>query len=176
MAADIGKVFEKELKKVFDILKDTRHVGYHRLSDTGAAGSIVAEQPSDYLFALPPGCVNLLDNQRLMLLEVKASEKHHTLGKAMMTASQRGAIARYRFMLNLPYLILFWDTQDGVIQLWDGHSILGDKNISKLEMLAQWPDCGVISKLRHKVVAQHLIDYFKIPAGADTLSAAQRRT
>jgi len=174
MAADIGKVFEKEIRKVFVILKDQRHVAWHRLLDTGAAGNTVGEQPSDFLLGLPPGCTNLLDNQRLMLLEVKASEKHHTLGKAMMTPSQRGAIARYRQMLNIPYVILFWDTQDGVIQMWDGAAILGEKNINKRDMLAQWSDCGVISKLRHEVVAKYLIEYFQIPAGAATLAAALR--
>lgn len=175
MAASIGKVFEKEFRKVLTLLKEERHVAFHRLSDTGAAGTVVAEQPSDYILGLPEGCANLYEGQRMMLLEVKASEEKHSLGKSMMTASQRGAIARWYGLANLPYLILFWDAQLGTMQLWNGSAILGEKNIHKRDLLAQWGDCGVVNKLRYEAVAQYFIEYFKIPAGAATLCAAQRR-
>lgn len=169
MAADIGKVFEKEVVKVFNLLKAQYLVGWHRLTDTGAAGSIVSAQPSDYILALPRGSSNLLDEQRLMFLEVKASEKHHTLGKAMVRPSQRGAIATFRKVLSVPYLILFWDAQLGVLQLWDGIAIASDTNINKRDMLAEWSDVGSINRLLTQRVVDHLVDYFHIPKMAYTL-------
>lgn len=169
MAADIGKVFENEMKKVFDVLKESHLVAVQRFSDTGAAGSVVAEQPSDYLVGLPEGCINLHKGHRLMFLEVKASEKHATLQKAAVKPSQRGAVARFRYLLNIPYLILFWDTQRGVLQLWDGIAIMDDR-LSKVHMLAEWSDCGTINRLRRDFVAQRIIEYFQIPAKAVTLA------
>lgn len=169
MAASIGGVFETEIQKVFKQLKESHLVGWHRLSDSAAAGSIVAAQPSDYLLALPPGSVNLLDSQRLMFLEVKASEAKSTLGKDMVRPAQRGAIGHFRLLLDLPYLILFWDAERGTIQMWDGVAVQLDARISKLHMLAEWQGCGTVNRLRHDTVAQYLVDYFQIPSKADTL-------
>ena len=169
MAADIGKVFEKEMVEVFKLLKAQYLVGWHRLTDSGAAGSIVSAQPSDYIMALPPGSSNLLEGQRMMFLEVKASEEYHTLGKSMVRASQRGAINSYRYLLNIPYLILFWDAQLGVMQLWDGIAIHGEKNIHKRHMLVQWEGVGSINKLIKQRVVDLLVDYFRIPKMAVTL-------
>ena len=169
MAADIGKVFEKQMVEVFKLLKEQYLVGWHRLTDTGAAGSLVAAQPSDYIMALPPGSSNLLGEQRLMFLEVKASEEYHSLGKAMVRPSQRGAILTYRYLLGIPYLILFWDAQLGVMQLWDGIAIQGEKNINKRHMLAQWADMGSINKLITQRVVDRIVEYFRIPKKTDTL-------
>lgn len=169
MAADIGKVFEKEMVQVFKLLKEQYLVGWHRLTDSGAAGSIVSAQPSDYIMALPPGSSNLLEGQRMMFLEVKASEEYHTLGKAMVRPSQRGAILSFRYLLNIPYLILFWDAQLGVLQLWDGIAIQGEKNIHKRHMLAQWEDIGSINRLLRQRVVDHLAEHFRIPKMAYTL-------
>ena len=169
MAADIGKVFEREIVKVFKMLKEQHLVGWHRLSDSGAAGSMVEAQPSDYILALPRGSSNLLDEQRLMFVEVKASEKNHTLGKAMVRPSQRGAIATYRYLLEIPYLILFWDTQLGVLQLWDGIAVHGEKNINKRDMLAEWSDVGSINRLITQRVVDHLVEHFRIPKMTYTL-------
>lgn len=172
MAASIGKVFEKEMVIVMRMLFDQRLFSYHRLTDTGAAGSIVAEQPSDYLIGLPPGSGNLLAGQRLAFLEVKASEEHHKLGKSMVRPAQRRAIACYRFLLDIPYYILFWDAQDGVIQLWDGQAVMSDR-LDKSLMLAEWSGIGVINKLQRQRVVDHLADYFQIPPKADTLHKAR---
>lgn len=169
MAASIGKVFEKEMVIVMRMLFEQRLFSYHRLTDTGAAGSIVAEQPSDYLIGLPPGSTGLLDSQRLAFLEVKASEEHSKLGKAMVRASQRRAIACFRHLLQIPYYILFWDAQNGVIQLWDGQAVMTDR-LEKAHMLASWEGVGVINKLRRQAVVDHLVDYFQIPPKADTLN------
>lgn len=168
MAADIGKVFEREIQKVFAKLKASHLVGYQRFSDSGAAGSVVAEQPADYLVGFPPGS-QLRANQLLAFVEVKASEVHHTLGKAMVRPGQRGAISWFRHLLGIPYYILFWDTQRGVIQLWDGIAIHGEARISKQHMLAEWEGCGSINRLRHDAVAAYLVEHFQIPPAAVTL-------
>ena len=169
MAADIGKIFENEMKEVFKLLKEQHLVGWHRLTDTGAAGSLVSAQPSDYIIALPPGCSNLLEGQRMMFLEVKASEEYHTLGKSMVRPSQRGAIMSFRYLLNIPYLILFWDAQHGVLQLWDGIAIHSERNINKQHMLAQWDGIGSINRLLRQRVVDRLAEHFRIPKMAYTL-------
>lgn len=169
MAASIGGVFEKEMVIVMRMLFTQRLVSFHRLTDTAAAGSIVADQPSDYLLGLPAGCQNLHEGQRLCFLEVKASEKYSTLPKAAVRPSQRGAIGRFRFLLGIPYYILFWDAQNGVMQLWDGLAVHDTDRIDKKFLLATWPNVGVINKLQRQRVVDLLADYFRIPLHGDTL-------
>lgn len=173
MAADIGKIFENEFSKVLKLLKETHLVASHKLTDTGSAGNVVSAQPSDYLMGLPPGSKVPLNDQRLFFVEVKASEKHATLGKAMMRPAQRGAIAQYRYLLDLPYLVFFWDAVGGRIQLWDGVAIMGEKNISKKHMLVEWADVGSY-RLRTEFVAQQITDHFLIPLASDTLAKIQQ--
>lgn len=173
MAASIGKVFEREMGKVVRLLTETRAVGLVRFPDSGDAGSLISAQPSDYLLGLPPGCVNLHDGQRVMFLEVKASEKEHKLGKAMMRPAQRGAIAKFRYLLNIPYFILFWDAQEGVLQLWDGIVIHNERNIHPSMMLAEWKGCGSYTRLNTQAVANYIGDYFQIPLTKDTLAKAR---
>lgn len=169
MAAHIGKVFENELTKVFNILKAKHLVAWHRLTDSAAAGNLVAAQPSDYLVGFPPGS-QLLNDQRLVFLEAKASESYGGLKKAMVKAPQRGAIGSYRLVLGIPYLLLFWDAQAGNMELWDGIGVMRDTKININDRLAVWPNVGVINKLRHEVVAEHLVDHFRIPLSSDTLA------
>lgn len=173
MAASIGKVFEREMAKVVKLMLETRAVGLVRFPDSAAAGTLISAQPSDYLLGLPPGSKNLLDGQRLAFLEVKASEEHHKLGKAMVRPAQRGAIAKFRYLLGVPYYILFWDAQDGVIQLWDGIAIHGEGNIKKSMMLAEWSGVGTINRLNTERVAGLIADYFHIPSIKDTLTKAR---
>lgn len=169
MAAHIGGVFEKELQKVFELLKERHLLGWHRLADTGAAGSIIAAQPSDYLVGLPDGSLSPYSG-RLVFLEAKASESKDSLGKAMVRPAQRGAILRFRHLLGIPYLILFWSAGTGRLQLWDGIAVHGEKNISKHHLLAEWESCGTVNRLRHDVVAKHLAAYFQLPSAAATLA------
>jgi len=173
MAASIGGVFEKEMVIVMRMLFEQRLVSFHRLSDTAAAGSMVAAQPSDYLLGLPAACQNLQEGQRLCFLEVKASEEHSSMPKAAVRASQRGAIGRFRFLLGIPYYILFWDAKNGVIQLWDGLAVHDTDRIDKKFLLATWPDVGVINKLRRQRVVDFLVDYFRIPSHGDTLNKSR---
>lgn len=174
MAADIGKVFEREMTEVFKLLKEQYLVGWHRLTDTGAAGSVVSAQPSDYLLGLPPGSITGRDGQRMLFMEVKASEVHHKLGKAMVRPAQRGAVGTFRYMLDIPYFILFWDTQMGVLQLWDGIAVQGEKNMDKRHMLAQWADIGCINKLIRQRVVDHIVAHFHIPRSAVTLEKVRQ--
>lgn len=169
MAADIGAVFEGELVKVFSLLKETHLLAWHRFADTKSAGSVIAEQPSDYLLGLPPGSAGPLDGQRLFYLEAKASEKYHTLQKAAVKSAQRGAIARNRHLNQLAYLIFFWDTQLGVIQVWDGEAVMSDR-LDKQYLLTTWENCGTVTRLATKVVVQHMIEHFQIPPAAATLA------
>lgn len=166
----IGGVFEGEIQKVFNILKKAHCLGWHRLSDTAAAGSVVAAQPSDYLVGLPPGSRSPLLSQRLMFVEVKASEVETKLGKAMLRPAQRGAIHYFRLMLNIPYLVLFWSASTGRIQMWDGLAIHGEGRMNKSHMLIEWDACGTVNRLRHDAVAQYLADYFQLPPAAATLA------
>lgn len=159
--------------KVFKILFASTLAAHHRLADSGAAGTVIAEQPSDYLLGLPPGCSNLINGQRLCFIEVKASEVKHSMPKDAVRSSQRGAIGRFRALLGIPYFILFWDAQLGVIQLWDGMAIHDNDRIDKAYLLATWSDVGVINRLRHEVVATKITEYFQIPSSVITLNKAR---
>ena len=171
MATDIGKIFEKEIQKVFRALRESHLLGWHRLADTGAAGgSIVAAQPSDYLLALPAGARSPLAGQRLFFCEVKASEKNSTLTKQAMQPAQRGAISFYRELLKLPYLVLFYDAERGVIQVWDGAAVVQEERISKSYLLASIENAGHGIKLNADVVSRGLADYFALPSMATTLA------
>ena len=172
MAAHIGKVFENELTKVLKLLKETHLVGYHRLADTGAAGNMIASQPSDYLVALPPGSRSPLADQRMFFLEVKASEIETSLKKDMIRPSQRGAVGSFRVLLNIPYLILFWSSATGDMELWDGVAVQ-DARINRAHRLAVWRNTGVINKLRTEAVAAMIVDHFAIPLASDTLKSSR---
>lgn len=170
MAQDIGKIFEKELEKVFRSLKESHLLGWHRLADTSAAGgSIINAQPSDYLLALPPGSRSPVDGQRLLFVEAKASEKHRSLTKGAMQPSQRGAVSLYRVMLQLPYLVLFWDAANGSLQVWDGAAAVDEARISDRYQLAEFNGVGAGIRLNTERVAEVLAGWFDLPGKAKTL-------
>jgi len=170
LATDIGKIFEKELEKVFRSLKETHLLGWHRLADTGSAGgAIISAQPSDYLLALPPGSVSPRDNQRLFFVEVKASEKNRLLSKAAMQPAQRGAISFYREMLQLPYLVLFYDVENGEVQVWDGAAVVQEARIDPIFILARFKSVGYAHKLNQDAMRAALIGYFDLPQAAETI-------
>jgi hypothetical protein len=161
----IGHIFEAELQKVFRQLGESHLLQWHRFPDTRAAGSIIAEQPSDYIIGLPPGSRG---EQRLFFLEAKASEKDKKLQKGAIRPAQRGAIHRFRYLLDLPYLVIFWNSDEGFIELWDGIAIVDDR-LDVKHRLAKWPDCGTVNKLRTAHVAACLSSYFLIPSSSATL-------
>lgn len=158
---DIGKCFEQEFRKVLLQLQASYGVAFHRLADSMAAGSIIAEQPSDYLMAVPNGT----QEQRFWFIEVKASQKHSKLQKSMVRPAQRGAICRFRRKLGIPYFILFWDWNGGRIELWDGLSVVQEANLSVKDRLAEWPNCGSMGKLNVDVVARLIANHFNILKG-----------
>lgn len=173
MATDIGKIFEKEIQKVFRALRESHLLGWHRLADTGAAGgSIVAAQPSDYLLALPPGSKSPLGGQRLFFCEVKASEKKPALTKQAMQPAQRGAVSFYRELLGLPYLVLFYDAERGVLQVWDGSAVVQDEKINSRHLLAALECAGCGIRLNQERVGAFLVNFFEMPAAALTLASS----
>lgn len=168
MAADIGKVFETELEDVFRVLKAAHLMAWHRFPDTHSAGGaqIIQPQPSDYLLGLPPGSWLPLDklqkDQRMVLFEAKASEKHTGLKKAAVRAEQRGFINVYSGLLHLPYLICHYSTVSGTMQVWDGRAIMNDR-ISEAEHLLFEFSAGVGRKLHRAKVAEALAGFFHLP-------------
>ncbi len=171
MATDIGKLFEKGIQGVFNALKESHLVGWHRLADTGSAGgSFIQGQPSDYLLALPPGSRSPLDGQRLMFVEVKASEKEQFLTRKAMKPAQRGAICYYRQLLKLPYLVVFYDAHRGSLQVWDGLAIPGTGKLDRSHCLVQFDEVGHGPKLNESKVSSLLVEWFQIPHKSGTLA------
>lgn len=169
MAADIGKIFERELQAVLRSLKESHLLGWHRLTDTGAAGSIVQAQPSDYLIALPFGSRGLF-GQRLIFMEAKASLKKRSLTKQAMQPAQRGAIQFYRELLRLPYLVFFYAAERGALQIWDGAAVVQEEKINQEYLLTELEDAGFGMKLNKDKVANHLAEFFELPCKTETLT------
>jgi hypothetical protein len=171
VATDIGKLFEKEFVKALRSLRDSHLLGWHRLTDTGAAGNVVAEQPSDYLLAVPPGAALPGSDQRMAFCEAKASEVNAKLTKAAMKPAQRGAIAHFRMLLTIPYLVVFYDATGGKLQIWDGAAVMKDR-LDKAGLLAQYQDIGLGMHLNQVALRQALIDFFKLPDKQQILAAS----
>ncbi len=170
---DVGKAFEKGFKQSLKILTDRHLVAHTRLTDSTAARTLVSDVPCDYLLGLPRGS----KVEGLVMVELKGSEKKTTLDRSMMTASQRQAIVRYRDMLHIPYFILFWDSINGTLQLWDGIVVVREqKSIDRRDLLAQWDRVGWLRKLDSERVADLLSEHFSIPPLSSTLSTSERRT
>lgn len=173
MAKDIGKLFEKELEACFRILKEQFLLGWHRLPDTGAAGgNIIQAQPSDYLLMLPPGSRVFGDGQRVVFLEAKASEKKGSLTRAAMQPSQRSAVALYSGVLRLPYLIFFYDAQDGALEVWEGVSVLGAGRMDPEHRLARFSNVGTGAKLNRDLLSTLLSCWLALPDRRVTLSSS----
>ena len=179
MAADVGKVFESELETVFKQLKESHLLGWHRFPDTHSAGGeqIIQPQPSDYLLGLPHGSqlplCNAQADQRMVLFEAKASEKHRTLQKSAVRAEQRGFIHFYAGMLQLPYLICHYSTVSGTMQLWDGRAIMRER-LSQADHLLFEFTAGAGRKLHKHKVAEELMQFFHLPEKHETVKLYQQ--
>lgn len=172
MATDIGKLVEKELETVFRALKESHLLGWHRLPDThSAGGQLIGEQPSDYLVALPPGSHSPLNDQRLLFVELKASEKYTSFNKSMMQPAQRGAVNLYRLVLQLPYLILFYSAKSGTLQVWDGEVAVSETRIDKLSPIIAFENVGEGARLNEQAFSKALSDLFQLPPKSKTLAA-----
>lgn len=170
MAVDIGKVFEKELEKVFRSLEKSNLLGWHRFVDTGTAGGMVAAQPSDYLMMLPADSQSPLSGQRMLFVEAKASEKKPALTRAAMQPSQRRAISLYRMMMQIPYLVFFWDAEQGVMQIWDGEAVIGEGRVDPAYKLAEFHDIGAGLRLNTERLAACLAEWFSLPEKSITIA------
>jgi hypothetical protein len=170
VSTDIGKIFEKELEKVFRSLEKSHLLGWHRFVDTGTAGGIVAAQPSDYLVALPFGSLSPLCEQRMMFVEGKASEKKSSLTRAAMQPSQRRAISMYRMMMQIPYLVFFWDAELGVVQVWDGEAVIGEGRVDPAYKLAEFHGIGAGLRLNTEKLAAALAEWFELPDKTGTIA------
>lgn len=152
MSTDIGKIFEKQLEKVFNRLKGTHLLGWHKFADSASAGgAFVQEQPADYLLAPPPQGE---EPAKMLFLEAKASEKHRRLQKAMLRPAQRGAIHFYGELLGQTYIVLFWDVEGRRLELWDGIVALSDRRDK--QPMQVWESISVGTKLDIEKVAEAL--------------------
>lgn len=169
MATDVGKIFEGELEGSFQALKASHLLGWHRFPDSHSASQVIQPQPSDYLLGLPAGSRLPLDGtaQRLVFLEAKASEKHRSLQKTAVRASQRGFIHFYAGMLQLPYLIAHYSTLTGALQLWDGRAVMADR-LDKARLLAE-VEVGDGRKLRSAAVQAAFVAFFHLPDKCKTV-------
>lgn len=179
MAQDVGKVFEQELEAVFKQLKDSHLLGWHRFPDTHSAGGeqIIQPQPSDYLLGLPYGSRLPLGEpagqQRMVLFEAKASEKHSSMRKSAVRPEQRGFIHFYAGMLNLPYLLCHYSTVSGTLQLWDGRAVMKDRLSVADDLLFEF-SAGDGRKLHKDKVAEELAGFFCLPDKLKTVRLYQQ--
>lgn len=123
-SSQIGKYFEGAVEESMKALANQQVLCWYRLADSGSTGgkSAISSQPADYLV----GCAG-----ESYMLEVKSSAKHPTMQKSLMRPSQRNAIHRWACAHALPYYILFWSYQTGMVQLWDGREVLsGDRGLN----------------------------------------------
>ena len=179
MATDIGKVFEDELEKVFKSLKASHLMGSHRLPDThSAGGNILQPQPSDYLIGLPPGASvpsagRGTNPQRLIFFEAKASEKHKSLQKSAVRPEQRGFIHFYTGMLQIPYIICHYSAVNGMMQFWNGASVM-DARLDKGQHLLTEFKAGSARKLDIDKCALTFIEFFSLPDKRKTVKLYNR--
>lgn len=174
LATQIGDYFEGVVKDALKVMAARTSVCWYRLSDTGSAGgrAHIGSQPADFLLA---SC------KQAVMLEVKASATHDDLTKSLMRPAQRLAIHQWSVENELPYLVLFWSFDTGIVQLWDGKEVLSaDRKLNKERALLGSTEVGEpgswsVDKL---ALAQLLLD--NIPAVpvselADVISLAHKK-
>lgn len=178
MATDIGKIFENQLQGALNKLKARHWIYWHRFPDTtSAGGSIIQNQPSDYLLGIPEGASIMAGTQqRTALFEAKASEKYATLPKAAVKPGQRGHIHRWAGLCNLPYQIIFWSQPAGVVEIWDGMGVVNaksrlDKRFRLLvsEPLSKGPD------IDDEKLCEVLAEFYSLPQGSEVVESYQQR-
>ena len=173
MSADIGDVFEKQLQDVFRALNQEHLLQWHAFPDhKRSAGGAIPNQPSDYLIGLPPGSSY---PQRMLFLEAKASDKHDSLQKSMIRASQRGFINTWGGLVSLPYLVVFYSAPSNTLELWDGQCVTRPRLSKKDYLLAELKNAGSGRILNKETVIEFLIKHFALPPKAITLNEYQRR-
>lgn len=111
----IGSDFEKTLRGVFSSLSKSHGFTHHKLTDTAAAGSMVAAQPSDYL---------VYSGGEVAFLEAKASQTHNKMQMGLLQPAQRGAIKMWAQMLRCRYYIVFHSEKTDEAHILDGAEFL----------------------------------------------------
>lgn len=108
----IGAEFEKYVEAVLRQLARTYAVKHHRFVDSKAAGNFVSAQPADLIVFTHPG--------KATFVELKASNKHSTLQRSMLSPSQRGTVLHEGGVLGVPYLILLLDVKNDLVKGYNG--------------------------------------------------------
>jgi hypothetical protein len=108
-------------KKLEDSIQDhakerMAHYGVflHRFYDTRTAGTLMPQQPADFLVLPQTG--------RTIFLEAKFSEAHDSLCQCFSDAvkSHQLASARLVTRAKADYRVLFYSGLSGLVELWDG--------------------------------------------------------
>lgn len=94
-----GKITEALMKYVFKTIAQDCRFDWHRMTDSYAAGNMVASQPCDFLIETDNG---------IFYLEVKSSRTTSRFVPSMLTPSQSRASYMQRWF-NRPYWIVFHD-------------------------------------------------------------------
>lgn len=182
MSTDVGKVFETELEAVFNSLKESHLLGWHRLPDTHSAGggNIIQPQPSDYILGLPPTASvptkkRGTNPQRLIFFEAKATEKYETLQKSAVKPDQRGFIHFYCGLLGIPYVICHYSSVTGNLQMWNGMAISENRLKKESHLLAEF-SAGVGRKLNRDKCSLAFIEFFSLPEKLKTVKLYNQST
>ena len=98
-------------------VKRMAHYGVylHRFYDTRSAGSLLPQQPADFLILPQTG--------RTIFLEAKFSEGHESLRQCFsgLVKGHQLASARLVHRAKAEYRVLFYSGLSGLVELWDGH-------------------------------------------------------
>lgn len=157
----MGSLFEADVEKALQTLAQQELLFWHRLADRGATKgglSAVGSQPSDYIVGYAGAAY---------LLEAKSSYTHDKMSKELMQGSQRNAINRWSMANDLPYYIIFWAINRGVVELWDGRAILkssrglDQKGLLQTEIVS---NSTAHMSVDHDALVRMLSDTFKVSA------------
>lgn len=104
---------EKAVQDELVLAQQCNPVAWHRLTDTKAAGNIVARQPSDFIACHLGNTV---------LIEAKFSEAHDSLRGCFSNAvkSHQLASARIWTRAKARYIVLFHSSLSGITEVWEG--------------------------------------------------------
>ena len=107
-----GYWFEDKVRDILKEIQSSTPSAYHRFTDSKAARNMVAAQPGDHMLLIPGKAV---------LIEEKASTKHHSF-KSCLTMIENRQIAFHRIWHRAghPSLVIFHSVESEQIEIWDG--------------------------------------------------------
>jgi hypothetical protein len=111
------KDLEGKIQEVLVEAQKTKHIAWHRFSDTRSAGNYLSDQPSDFL-AGRAGTA--------LFIEAKFSEVHDTLRSCFAGAVTDGQIASARIWerAGFKYIVLFYSLPAKQVEIWRGSNII----------------------------------------------------